>query len=555
MMVCKLHEAVEIIGNSNKHQNNMPEVDENNKINSVQATACENNKSIQAAAGEKNKPTVTGGNSLSSNNTPIYTGLRKYAEEIEHIFHMPGHKLGRGIPEEFSQNLLQLDVTEVEGTDNLHFPEGIIRAAQHQAAKAFGADETFFLVNGSSCGVQAAILSVCARGQKIIVGRDSHKSVVSGLVLSGAEPVFVYPEFNEEFAIAAQVTPESIEKALGANPDACAVLITRPNYYGICSDIEKISSLVHAHGKPLIVDEAHGAHFAFSDRLPQPALLHGADICIQSAHKTLPAVTQGAYLHVKGNRVDRDRLALNLSMLQTSSPSYIIMASLDIARDLMEREGSEKLEALIGINEQFACQLEKEGIYKVLSSKNMGINAIQDPTRLVINVSGLGISGYHTERILREKYRIQVEMADFENIVLITTVADTQAGLQGIYEALTELAAVNSCAGQSPEGQRLRSLIKTQYSKGENKNLLSPWEAYVAAKEELELERCSGRLCAQTITPYPPGIPYLYPGEIIDPSGIEYIKGILAAGGKVNGVGNKNTIRVIKTGGPENLRG
>ncbi len=506
MMVCKLHEAVEIISSFNAHHR------------------------------------------IKSYDLPIYDYLRKYAEEVCQVFHMPGHKLGRGIPAELSQNLLQLDVTEVEGTDNLHFPEGIIMEAQHQAAKAFGADATYFLVNGSSCGVQAAIMSVCARGQKIIVGRDSHKSVVSGLVLSGAEPVFVYPEFNEEFSIPSEVTAESIEKALGANPDACAVLITRPNYYGICSDIEKISSLVHAHGKILIVDEAHGAHFAFNDRLPEPALKHGADICIQSAHKTLPAVTQGAYLHVKGHRVDQERLAVNLAMLQTSSPSYIIMAYLDIARAIMVNEGKEKLETLIDINEQFIGLLEKNRIYKVLSSKNMGINVIQDPTRLVINVSGLGISGYQTERILREKYRIQVEMADFENIVMITTVADTRENLQDVYQALSELAAISADTGHSSGGLALRSLIQERYVERENKSILSPCEAYAAGKEELELELCEGRICAETITPYPPGIPFLYPGEIIVASGIEYIRSILAAGGRVNGVGNKNTLRVIKEG-------
>lgn len=486
---------------------------------------------------------------IKAYNTPIYNYLRKYAQDKINIFHMPGHKLGRGVPDELARELLQLDVTEVEGTDNLHYPEGIIKEAQEQAAKAFGSDRTFFLVNGSTCGVQAAIMSVCARGQKIIAGRDSHKAVASGLILSGAEPVFVQPEFNEEFAVSAEIKPETIEKALRANPDATAVLITRPNYYGICSDIEKICSLVHSYDKILIVDEAHGAHLAFSDRLPPSALEHGADICIQSAHKTLPAVTQGAYLHVKGSRVDTDRLSMNLAMLQTSSPSYIIMAYLDIARELMEREGSKKLEELLDINNRFEKEIEKTGVYKVLSTAKMGIKAIQDPTRLVINLKGLGISGYLAGKLLREKYRTQIEMADYENLVIITTVADTRESMTELLNALKALARAELRPGQEYKAEKLRSIlssiIKSNEKEDDRSLKMLPWQAYYSKKEEISLTKCAGRISADIITPYPPGIPLLYPGEIITGTSIQYITDIIAAGGKVNGIIDNDSIRVL----------
>lgn len=487
---------------------------------------------------------------IKAYNTPIYNYLRKYAEEKNNIFHMPGHKLGKGVPGELSHNLLQLDVTEIDGTDNLHYPEGIIKEAQELAAKAFGADRTFFLVNGSTCGVQAAIMTACARGQKIIVGRDSHKSVASGLILSGAEPIFVQPEFNDEFAISAEIKPESIENALRANPDATAVLITRPNYYGVCSDIERISSLVHSYGKLLIVDEAHGAHLAFSDRLPASALEHGADICIQSAHKTLPAVTQGAYLHVKGNRVHMEKLDINLSMLQTSSPSYIIMSYLDIARELMETEGREKLGQLIDINTQFTEEAEKTGIYKVLSQQNLGIKTTLDPTRLVINISSLGISGYNADKILGEIYGTRLEMADYENLVAITTVADTQESLNRLLEALKSFLGHE--AGQNRDyqgdyqGEIQRNIFKAFWKQTPEAIKIQPWEAYSSEKEVLPLQACEGRVCAEIITPYPPGVPLFYPGEIITTSGIQYINDIICAGGKVNGIGNNNFIRVIK---------
>lgn len=483
---------------------------------------------------------------IKTYNTPIYNYLRKYAEEKNNIFHMPGHKLGAGVPGELSHNLLQLDVTEIDGTDNLHYPESIIKEAQELAAKAFGADRTFFLVNGSTCGVQAAIMTSCARGQKIIVGRDSHKSVASGLILSGAEPVFVQPEFNEEFAISAEIKPESIENALRANPDATAVLITRPNYYGVCSDIEGISRLVHSYGKLLIVDEAHGAHLAFSDRLPASALEYGADICIQSAHKTLPAVTQGAYLHVKGNRVHMDKLAINLAMLQTSSPSYIIMSYLDIARELMEREGRQKLANLIDINTQFGEEVEKTGSYKVLSQQNLGIKATLDPTRLVINIGNLGISGYFAEKILGEIYRTRLEMADYENLVAITTVSDTRESLNRLLEALKALLGHKAGQNRGYQGEMQRNIFKTFWKQTPEAMKIQPWEAYSSEKEVLQLQACEGRICADIITPYPPGVPLFYPGETITSSGIQYISDIICAGGKVNGIGNNNSIRVIK---------
>ncbi len=478
---------------------------------------------------------------MKNPNTPIYNYIKEYAGQDINVFHMPGHKLSKGIPPEFQENLLQLDVTEVEGTDNLHFPEGIIKEAQEQAAKAFGADKTFFLVNGSTCGIQAAIMSVCARGQKIILGRDSHKAAVSGLILAGAAPAFIYPEYNEEFGISETVTPEGMEECLRSNPDAAAVLITRPNYYGICGHIEEICKIVHAHNKILIVDEAHGAHLAFNKRLPQTALEHGADICIQSAHKTLPAVTQGAYLHVKSGRVDINRLKSNLAMLQTSSPSYIIMSYLDIAREIMAIEGKERLDTLLEDLSWFQEELEKYGVYKVLTNNNLGIKAVHDSTRLVINLDGLGISGYQAEKLLRERFNTQVEMADNRNLVLITTIADNRQSFSRLLESLKSLACVED--------------IKAAYSKADNFKYTAdnkcelqgilPCDAYSMQKETVLLSAAANRICAGTITPYPPGIPILYPGEIIGERQIAYIRAIIESGGRVNGIVDNKSIQVV----------
>lgn len=477
-------------------------------------------------------------------NLPIYNYLRKYQKENINIFHMPGHKLASGIPQELAAEVLKLDVTEIDGTDNLHYPEGIIKEAQELAAKAFGADNTFFLVNGSTCGIQTAIMSVCTRGQKIIIGRDSHKSVVSGLILSGAEPVFIYPEYNSEFGINEGITAQSIEQALCKNPEVAAVLIIRPNYYGICSDIENIIKIVHSHGKPLIVDEAHGAHLAFSPLLPPSANQYKADIVIQSAHKTLPAVTQGAYMHINGSLIDIEKIRFNLAMLQTSSPSYIIMTYLDIARELMEKEGTERLFNLIEEISTFKNRLSEIHGYKVLEDKYLGINTIHDPTRLVLNTSGLGISGYEAEAILRAELSVQVEMADYENLVLITTTADKKSTFDRLYESLSKLARIHFNDEWGRQAEKIRSL--TGHKPFEALQALSPYEAYVAQKEEKQIKSCLGRVCAGVITPYPPGIPVLYPGEIIDSSKISYIDSIIKLGGKVNGVGNNNIVQVVK---------
>ncbi|ACL74543.1 aminotransferase class I/II-fold pyridoxal phosphate-dependent enzyme [Ruminiclostridium cellulolyticum] len=478
-------------------------------------------------------------------NLPIYNYLRKYAKEDINVFHMPGHKLSRGIPRELSDDVLKLDVTEIDGTDNLHYPEGIIKEAQELAARAFGADRTFFLVNGSTCGIQAAIMSVCTRGQKIIIGRDSHKSVVSGLILSGAKPIFVYPEYNSKFGIHEGITAQSIENALSMNPDAAAVLITRPNYYGICSDIKNIADTVHSYGKPLIVDEAHGAHLSFSPLLPPSANQYNADVVIQSAHKTLPAVTQGAYLHLNGPLIDIDKILFNLAMLQTSSPSYIVMTYLDIARELMQTEGIQRLKYLLDEINIFNGRVSEIGGYKVLSGKYLGINTIQDPTRLVLNVSRLGISGFQAEATLRAELSTQVEMADYENIVLITTIADKRRSFERLYESLSKLAQIpfdKDCIQQMEKKREFGEIQKPS----DGFSVLSPYEAYAAQKEQKELKSCLGRICAGVITPYPPGIPILYPGEIIDGEKISYIEYIIDLGGTVNGVGNNNSVQVVK---------
>lgn len=448
---------------------------------------------------------------------------------------MPGHKLGKGIPEEFLEELFCLDVTEIPGTDNLHFPEGAIREALELAARAYGADETFFLVNGSTCGVHAAIMTVCKPGDKLIVGRDCHKSVINGMMLAGVEPVFAAPEYNSRFDITTFIPPSEIEYLLCNNPDCAGVFITRPNYYGICSDVQEIAAITHRYNKILVVDEAHGAHLGFSSRYPGSALSLGADISIQSAHKTLPALTQGAYLHVKSKRIDTGRLKYNLSILQTTSPSYIIMSFLDIARAVMEAKGKKLLDTLLDNISWFKSNIENKGL-SILS--NYTIDKCEtDISRIVINVKGLDRTGFEVEKLLRRENNIQVEMSDMNNIVCISTVAHNMDDFKMLCSALNGLSAGDKESGFSAdiynrevfEAKQAMSLKDVLYSRG----------------MKIGINKAVGKVCRGMITPYPPGIPVICPGEVIQEAAVDYIRRIIDAGGKVNGLGERMDIDVV----------
>jgi len=450
---------------------------------------------------------------------------------------MPGHKLGKGIPEGILNYLHLLDMTEIPGLDNLHFPDGVIKEAQDLAAKAFGADYTSFLVNGSTCGVHAAILGLCKPGDKLIVSRDCHKSVVGAMMLASVTPIYIAPQYDCPFGVPSIMLPSTVKHAIENNPDAVGVVMTRPNYYGICSDICAISDVVHSYNKILIVDEAHGAHLKFSSKLPCCALDGGADVCIQSAHKTLPALTQGAYIHIKGNRVDVDKVKFVLRLIQTSSPSYIIMAFLDIARGIMENAGSEMIENLLTNINWFEKKLYTNTGFKVLPANSLQLDNI-DKTRIVVNVKNTGHTGFSIEKILRSKYNIQVEMSDLYNIVCISTVADGIKEFESLYFALKEIDQSSTNFTKFPNisikeveiPSQVVALDKIMQSKYEKRNLSDS----------------VGKVSRGIITPYPPGVPIVCPGEVITQQAVEYIISVIEAGGNVNGVFDNKQVEILR---------
>lgn len=477
-------------------------------------------------------------------NSPLYDAIRKYSEEVILPFHMPGHKMGKGILEEFKKAAFNLDVTEVPGTDNLHFPEGSIKEAEEVAAKAFGSDRTYFLVNGSTCGIYAMVLAVCNPGDKLIVARDSHKALTGALILGDINPVYVVPEIVEDFNISGGINIEELEKVMKANRDAKAVFLTYPNYYGICSDLLSIAKLTDKYGMKLIVDEAHGAHFNFNRELPPTAISLGADMCVQSAHKTLPALTQSSYLHVSNKFKDFGRLEGMLRLMQTTSPSYLLMISLDLARAYMEDYGEIELARIIN-----KCKNIKEMLkYKYINTLGKelcgkyGIHDL-DQTKLVFNFNAYDVSGYQIEKILRMDYRIQLEMSDIYNAVAICTTSDDDEALELLGEAIAKIT------DGLKKGVATKNYIDGASVAGEYRILpervMNPRAAEFETHEYVPLQKGAGRISKSVIAPYPPGIPLICPGEIINQATINAVGRIIKLGGHVNGI-EDNMIKVVK---------
>ncbi len=485
----------------------------------------------------------TAGSALAhQQQTPVFDALCRYARERG--ISLPQKKdspTGRlDVP---GEEVLSLTASEVLGSADLYAPTGPLAQAQSLAAEAFGADRTFFLVNGTTCGIQAMILSVCNPGDKIIIPRNAHRSVVASLVLSGAEPVYVQPEFVPRLGMTVGVTPQQISAAIEAYPDAKAVLVTCPTYYGVVADLEAIAAPVHRQGIPLLVDEAHGPHFAFHPDLPPPALLAGADMTVQSTHKILTSMTQSSMLHCRGDRVDVRRTAALLGLLQTENASALLLTSLDLARWQMASEG----EILLGRTIALAAAAREEinripGLYCFGQEMTgqPGIFAL-DPTKLTVNVSGLGLSGPEVDQMLRADHRVQVEMADSDNILALLTVGDREEDVRRLVRALDRIS--RQAGGHSSSRYRKETLPFPPVA-----HTKAPlWEAFWGTSRVVSLQEAKGLISTRTILPYPPGIPVLCPGEEVSPEIIEYLDAAIDLGLRVQGMHDpeQRTIRVL----------
>ena len=480
------------------------------------------------------------------NKAPLLDALRKYVQKSDAAFYAPGHKQGQGSSHEIRDLLgtkvLIADLPELPELDNLFAPEGVIEEAQRLAAIAFGADQTWFLVNGSTCGIMAAILATCGAGDKIILPRNIHQSAIAGLILSGAMPVFVNPEYDPQSGLAHNVTPEAVEQALRENPDTKAVMMLHPTYQGICSDLKAIADLVHQFNLPLLVDEAHGAHFAFHDDLPPSAMKVGADLTIQSTHKTLSAMTQASMLHLQGDRICRQRISKALQLVQSTSPSYLLLASLDAARQQMATQGAELMSQTIALATTAITKISEMTNLSILPSTIQPGAQHFDQTRLTINVSQLGITGFEADEILHEQLGVTCELPLLQHLTFIISLGNTAEDIHKLIEACTTLS-------QSFVKDHSSLIIDQQFSTS-YQPAISPREAYFATTETIRIEEAGDRLCGELICPYPPGIPLLMPGEVITANAINYLRQILAAGGTITGCNDPSlqTIQILRIG-------
>ncbi|MGG7176174.1 aminotransferase class I/II-fold pyridoxal phosphate-dependent enzyme [Clostridium paraputrificum] len=483
-------------------------------------------------------------NKLDQRNTPLFDALKEYVSRDTLPFHVPGHKKGIGMDDEFKnfmgENPFKIDVTVFKLVDSLHHPNGPIKEAQELAAAAYGADASFFSIHGTSGAIQAMIMSVVSDGDKILVPRNVHKSVTAGIILSGAIPVFMQPELDKNLGIAHGVDPKTVERTLSENPDAKAVLIINPTYYGVATDIKKIADIVHSHHIPLIVDEAHGPHLAFSNKLPMSALDAGADICAQSTHKIIGSLTQASLLHVKSKLVNPKRVQQVLNLLQTTSPSYILMASLDCARRQIALEGKDLLAKSIELCDYARNEINKIPGFNSFGKEVLGVPGSYsfDPTKLTISCRELGITGYELDTILAEKYHIQMELSDFYNVLAVGSFGDTKEAIEKLLSALKEIST--DYYGKRPATPDFLDIPSIP------KKILNPREAFNANKVDVKLKESEGLISGEFLLAYPPGIPLLCPGEIITKEIIDYVEDLKRANLYVQGTEDP-TSTYIKT--------
>lgn len=468
----------------------------------------------------------------------LYESLLVYQKSDYYPFHMPGHK--RNIEKLPKWNPYEIDITEIDGFDNLHDAEGILADSMKRTANFRGAEETFYLVNGTTCGLLAGMASCCKRGDEILVGRNCHKAVYHGISTLGLVPRYIYPQNYQEFHINCGYLSENIEKMLTTFKNIKLVLITSPTYEGVVSDIESITKIVHKHGIPLLVDQAHGAHFGMHKYFPKSAVECGADIVVESVHKTLPSFTQTALLHVQGNMIDRRNLKKYLGIYQTSSPSYVMMAGIEWCQKYCAGEEGKKafdvyVKELHELREQF-----KQFRYIKLFQPQLEASGCKsyDNGKLVFRAVGNLLSGQEIYDRLRDKYHLQLEMASLYYVIAMTSVMDRKEGFDRLIKALKKIDRElgRLYLKKNEEQFRLEEELATIEFSVQNEQVCIPYEAEMAKGEWLNFREACGRVSKNYLYLYPPGIPFLVPGEKISERVIFFTEECMKTGLKIKGM-------------------
>jgi len=483
--------------------------------------------------------------------------MERYVQDGVIPFHTPGHKQGKGmhptLEKLIGKEALALDLALIEELDDFYQPYGCIKDAQDLAAELYGADYSFFVINGTTGGVYAMILATAGPGEKIIVPRNAHRCIIGGIILSGAIPIFMQPAVDNELGMAMGVTPETVATTVAEHPDARAVLIINPTYYGVATDLKKIVDIVHQHDMVVLVDEAHGPHLKFSHRLPIQAIDAGADICAQSSHKIIGALTQASLVHCREGRINVPHLKTMLQLTQSSSPNYIMLASLDVARMQMALDGEKLIEKSIELANWARQEINKiPGLYCFGTEKigNPGVFAL-DPTKVTVTVKGLGLTGAEAESILRHEYKVQAELSDLYNLLFLITLGDSQYEVDILVAALKGMANkhVKPC-----DFSVVDHCVNTHYPTAPQ-GVLSPREALFGTTSMVPLEHAVGMVCAEIVTFYPPGIPLLCPGEAITQEIIDYCQLLKQGGMHISGPEDctLKTIKVVDLSREQNI--
>ncbi|OGS03458.1 MAG: hypothetical protein A2204_02325 [Elusimicrobia bacterium RIFOXYA1_FULL_47_7] len=473
---------------------------------------------------------------------PLFETLLDHAKRKVISFHTPGHKNGRGIDKRLrsftGKNLYHMDVTVFPEVDSLHDPTGPIKKAQELMAKAYGVSHSLFLVNGSTVGNTAMFLSACKPGDSVIVSRNSHKSIMAGIILSGVWPIWIQPKIDQNLDIIFDSSPEQILEALEKYPEAKAVFVTSPTYNGVATNLTKIAEICHERGKILLVDEAHGPHLKFHEDLPISAVDTGADLCVQSTHKILSAMSQGSVLHFNSKLLDINRVKKVVSMLQTTSPNYITLASLDLARLQALEHGRQMLGRVLKAAEyarKNINHLQKFSCFTRQEILRLGYDL--DTSKLTINVTRSGFSGYQIEDILTKEYNIQVDCADLFNLIAIMGIGSEKSDVVALVNALSDIEKKYT-GHQQNWALQIPSLATEM--------VLMPRDVFLSGKtKRVPINKSVGFISAQTLTPYPPGIPVLIPGERITKEICEYLTEMSAKDIRISGQ-ETDTLRTIK---------
>ena len=455
---------------------------------------------------------------LDQDRAPVYEALQEFRRNRVVPFDVPGHKRGRGNPELVSllgKQCVELDVNSMKPLDNLCHPVSVIKEAEILAADAFGAAHAFLMVGGTTSAVQTMVLTACKRGEKIILPRNVHRSVINALVINGATPIYVNPDTDKRLGIALGMKISQVEKAIEENPDASAILVNNPTYYGICSNLRKIVELAHAHGMMVLVDEAHGTHFYFGENMPVTAMEAGADMSCVSMHKSGGSLTQSSILLI-GSNVSAGYVRQVINLTQTTSASYLLLASLDISRRNLALRGKESFRQVVSIAEYARGEINKIGGYYAYGEELINGDSIYDfdKTKLTIFTLDLGLAGIEVYDLLRDEYDIQLELGDIGNVLAYISIGDRIREIERLVSALYDI-------------KRLYSKDRSGLFDHEYINpsvVMTPQEAFYAAKEEMiPIRETNGRICTEFVMCYPPGIPILAPGERITQEIIDYI--------------------------------